>query len=160
MRSRTVALTLLGTCAGLLVALLVITPLVLWVRSAYDYPEFPQGPILWFLVVIALWLAYLGGRFGHRVATYQDPEAVPPLVEDRTWSGAGWRLVIRPGTVEVTTSRGTKTYTGADARGAFLVRTGQSWQLELPDDSIHVLHGLGPEQADEIRQACRGISAG
>lgn len=160
MRSRIVAWTLLGICAGLLVCLLVVTPLVLWVRSAYDYPEFPTGPILWFIVVIALWLAYLGGRFGYKVATYEDPKAAPTPQAQRTWSGTGWRLTIDAGTVEVATSRGTKTYTGADASGAFLVRTGQSWQLELPDDSIHLLHGLSPEEALEIRQACRGIGAG
>lgn len=156
MRSRIIGWTVLGLLVGLLLGLLLLTPVVLYFDEPMGWSD--RGPEVPYTAAAVLWLAwtgYLGGRFGYKVGTYEDPAAGGPT-RRRTWAGAGWTLTVAPGLVEVGTAQGTQQFTGDQLARVFLVRTGPTWSLELPDDSIRVLDGLEQAEAEEIQRSLSG----
>lgn len=156
MRSRIIGWTTLGTIVGLLVGIALMTPLALYLRTPMGWDD--SRPDILFLAAGAswlLWTAYLGGRFGYKVGVHEDQNTTG-VDRRRTWTGPGWSLTIEPESVSVTSREGTQEFTGDRLGRIFLTRTGTTWTLELPDDSIRVLEGLEPAEAEDILRSLGG----
>lgn len=152
-RARVIGCTLAGAVTGALIGGLLLFAVAAYMRGPVHWDDFPTGvPIRIAYVLIFVWTTYLGARFGYKVGTYEDPAEVRAQ-ESRTWQGPGWSLTVAPGLVEVHTAEGGKAYAEDRLTGIFLVRTGRTWQLELPDGGLRVLAELDPADAAEITAA-------
>lgn len=148
--ARVTATVAIGALVGCLVALLLIVPLIALVRHR-GWDDFPDPGSTAGFVVFTLWLAWLGGRFGYRVATYDESNPGGSRTTG-SWRGLGWSIDIARDWVDVSSAEGEQRFTGADIEFLVCRRQGNVWFLETRDGVLK-LPGLDADGARAIQTA-------
>lgn len=141
--------TALGALVGCLIALLVLVPVIGWMRGRTEWE--PELLTYAAVVVFALWFATIGARFGYKVGTYEEQQrrASAPT---GSWSGQGWTLRIGRDAVDLSGDGNIQQFTGKEIGYLSVRRQGDTWLLETPA-GIRPLPGLDEDGARAIQTA-------